>query len=1072
MTITPWIRLLTRFSVLRKSLLFVLALIIVSSCNRNAVVLDYTNARDEVPQLGNLTFRFNKALVNDSLLNKWDSTEFVSFEPKIAGKFRWEHPDELVFSPSAPLSPATSFKASLNNAILTYSAFNKIEDADNLSFSTAALQLENTNVLWVLQDEASKLAVPQIDLYFNYPVDPADLKDKLAVEIDGKRSNFSMQTLSTDRVISIRMLNVKAEDKEYEVKIILDKGLLPKGGVNGSPEPVEFKSAISSPFVLTINDVETEHDGTTGIVRVKTSQQVIDASISSFIKIDPSVKFTTEYTDDGFIISSDGFDTEQTYTLTAIKGLRGKINGVLKEDHTASIAFGKLEPSIKFGNSKGVYLSGEGNKNIEIRITNVAKMMVVVSKIYENNLLAAHRYGYTPKASGNGNEYDEYDYGGSDLALGDIVYEQEIDTRSLPKYGGSKLLNFNIADRLPEFKGIYHIMIRSTDDYWVRYSRFISLSDLGLIAKEGKDKLVVFANSIKTAAPSEGVNLVAYGENNQVLGTGATNAEGVAEIAYARKEFAGFRPAMIIAKTASDFNYLPFHTTRVNTSRFEVGGSRSNKTGLDAFIYAERDIYRPGERVNFSVIIRDRAWKSPGDMPVKLKFLLPNGKEFKTFRKSLNEQGSLEGSVDIASSGITGSYLLEVYTSNDVLLSAKSFMIEEFVPDRIKVSATLDKPFLTPGSTTQLKINAVNFFGPPASNRNYEAEIQLKQKYFSPKKFDNYNFGLANQSSFYDKIVKEGKTDASGNATEEYQVPDTYRNLGILQATFYATVFDETGRPVSKSANADIYTQDIFAGIGYDGYDYFPLNQAIKFALIAVNKNEAVANGSKLEVKVVKHEYRTVLSKSGSYFSYQSQKEDKLLNSNIVTVTGENTSYSFVPRSPGEYELRVSLPGANSYVSSSFYSYGSWGGDNNSFEVNNEGHIDIELDKAAYLAGETVKALFKTPFSGKLLVTMETDKLVSWQYVNVSKRSASVDLKLTAEHLPNVYITATLIKPHDVSDIPLTVAHGFQNVKVEEKDRKLDVQIIAQKAVRSRTRQKVSVKAESGSYITLAAVDN
>ncbi|MBC8033219.1 MAG: hypothetical protein H7Y03_03680 [Chitinophagaceae bacterium] len=103
---------------------------------------------------------------------------------------------------------------------------------------------------------------------------------------------------------------------------------------------------------------------------------------------------------------------------------------------------------------------------------------------------------------------------------------------------------------------------------------------------------------------------------------------------------------------------------------------------------------------------------------------------------------------------------------------------------------------------------------------------------------------------------------------------------------------------------------------------------------------------------------------------------------------------------------------------------------------------------------------------------METDKLVSWKYVNVSKRSASVDLKITAEHIPNEYITSTLIKPHDVSDIPLTVAHGFQNVKVEEKDRKLDVQITAQKAVRSRTRQKVSVKAESGSYITLAAVDN
>ncbi|MEI2738677.1 MAG: hypothetical protein V9F01_07820 [Chitinophagaceae bacterium] len=40
------------------------------------------------------------------------------------------------------------------------------------------------------------------------------------------------------------------------------------------------------------------------------------------------------------------------------------------------------------------------------------------------------------------------------------------------------------------------------------------------------------------------------------------------------------------------------------------------------------------------------------------------------------------------------------------------------------------------------------------------------------------------------------------------------------------------------------------------------------------------------------------------------------------------------------------------------------------------------------------------------------------------------------DHVPNVYITATLIKPHEVSDIPLTVAHGFKNVTVEDKGRK------------------------------------
>ncbi len=341
---------------------------------------------------------------------------------------------------------------------------------------------------------------------------------------------------------------------------------------------------------------------------------------------------------------------------------------------------------------KSVFLSSKGNQLLEIRLVNVPKVKVIISKIYESNLLTAQRYGYYPKDSRSDDEEGYYDYASNELSMGDVIYEQEVDTRSLPQLGNSRLFKFNVEDKLPDFKGIYHIKVRSLTDYWVADSRFVSVSDIGLIAKEGFDKLFVFANSIKTAEAITGVNIIAYGNNNQVLGMGSTNADGVAEITYARKEFAGFKPAMVIAKTADDFNYLPFSNTQVNTSRFETGGKRSNSTGLDAFIYAERDIYRPGEKVNFSVIIRDRQWKVPGEVPLKIKFLLPNGKELKTFRKTLNEQGSVEGNIDVPAAAITGSYNLEVYTSNDILLGNKNFSIEEFVPDRIKVTAKLDQP--------------------------------------------------------------------------------------------------------------------------------------------------------------------------------------------------------------------------------------------------------------------------------------------------------------------------------------------------------------------------------------------
>ena len=1053
-----------------------LASVFLSACKSNGVNLEFTNAKGEVPQLGNLVFRFNQSLIKDSLLNVWDSSEYISFEPKIPGRFRWESPDQLVFSPSAELLPATTYKAKIKSEVLRYSKFDKVDGADKIIFNTAALVLENAQVVWTLLDENSRDVVPRLDLYFNYAVDPKILKDKLNIELDGGRTEFSQQTISPDSKISFRLTSFKPEDRNYESQITITKGLMPVGGNNSITEDIRQNMSIPSPYVLVIQNVETEHDGTEGTIRVTTNQQLVENDIRSFIQIDPAVIYSAEVIETGLLIRSDKISIEKSYTLIFKEGLRGKIGGELKEESMHQVAFGELEADINFTNKKAVYLSKKGSKNVEVRITNVPKVKLVISKVYENNLLMVQRYGYYPQeASNRFSSYDEGDYFegyGNDATLGDVIYEKEIDTKSLPKSAGGRLLNISqFEDRLSEFKGIYHVQIRSMNDYWVRDSRFISVSDIGLIAKEGQDKIYVFANSIKTAAGMNGVNILVYANNNQLVGSAATNSDGVAEIVYSKKDFSGFTPAMIIAKTGDDFNYLPFNSTRVNTSRFDVGGKRNNPSGMDAFIYAERDIYRPGEKVNFSVILRNREWNSPGEIPLKMKFILPNGKELKTFRKTLNEEGSLEGNIDLSTAAITGSYSLEVYTSTDLLLASKNFMIEEFVPDRIRVNVKLDKPFLKTGESATLSINAMNFFGPPAANRKYETEIQLKQKYFSPEKFKGFDFSLTNQNTFFGKVVKEGNTDAEGNAKEEFIIPDSYKGMGVLQTTFYSTVFDETGRPVSRAISTDVFTQDAFFGIKTDGWHYHPLNQPVKFALASVNKDGNAVN-AKAIVEIIKKEYNTHLINSGGYFRYESQEQEKSVEKKEFTI-GANSMYSFVPKSPGRYELRVFVPGASTYVSSSFYSYGGWGWANsNSFEVSTEGNVEIELDKNSYSTGEKVKALFKTPFSGRLLITMETDKVVSYQYVNVDNRTVSVDLPITAEHLPNVYITATLIKAHEISDLPLTVAHGFKNIKVEEKGRKIPVEIVSAKSVRSKTKQTITVKASAGSYVTLSAVDN
>ena len=681
--------------------------------------------------MGNLSFTFDKNLAPDSLLSRWDTTAFVQFEPNIPGRFRWENANELIFSPENELPPSTTFKASVTRLILQYNKKLSLGKCETLMFHTPYLQLQSANAMWNVSDGNASTAFPQIDFYFNYKVNPSKLKDLLTIEIDGAKKDFSLQTTIADNKVSVTLTGMKMDDKDLACHVKIAKGLIPERGNNPTDKDIEANLVITSPFTLTVQNVDADHDGTQGTIKVYTSQQPIADQLNSFITLDPKVNFKTEVTNEGFIITSEDFDVGKNYTLTLKKGLKGRIGGTLKEDYSNTLGFGQLQPSISIVNKKGVYLTSKGSKNIEVAITSVKKIRVIISKIYENNLMTAQRYGYEPGY--NYNNYSEGEGDGesnsysSDAVFGDVIYEKLIDTKTLPRYGNNRLFKFNLEDKLKEFKGIYHISIRSDEQYYLRDSRFISLSDIGLIAKEGKDKIMVFANSIQTAESLSGVTVTVVGNNNQTVGTATTDASGVAEIPLSKREYAGFKSAMITARYGTDFNYLPFSSTRVETSRFDVGGKRANATGLDAFVYSERDIYRPGEKINFSVITRNWNWENPGEIPLKLKFLLPNGKELKTMQKTLNDEGSLETQIQLSPSAITGSYSLEVYTSNDVLLTSKNVQIEEFMPDRIKVSSELDKKFLKPGETANLAIKAVNFFGPPGqATETTKVEIQLK----------------------------------------------------------------------------------------------------------------------------------------------------------------------------------------------------------------------------------------------------------------------------------------------------------------------------------------------------------
>ncbi len=1052
---------------------FLLALfILLCACKKkDSIRIIERNFDKEVLVTGNLSFTFNKDLVNDSLVNLWIDDELLDIKPEIRGKYMWVLRNKLVFQPEKGFRPSTDYTCELLNRIFGNVPGPGFSGDKSFDFHTPYLKVNNISAYWSAPEDGESEAVVRFDIEFNQDVIADEVTDLLNVTIEKENKDFRLIGNEMGKSISIVVQDIKAEDKDMSATVTIDKGLTADRGSVKTDKPVIQELDIPSPFKLDITDLQANHDGTEGVINVATTQSVSEKNIKDFISLTPWIKYDVEVFPGYFVIRSEGFDLNSKYEITIKKGLEGKIGGKLKYDYSQPVSFGQLEPNISFVDKKEFYVSGKGSRNIQIAIINVAKVHIKITRIYENNIL---KYVKNYRFSGYDDEYyydDYYYYEGSGTSeLGDVVYEKEVDVKELQKYGNSRLLTLDFEDKLARYKGIYNIEVRSTENYWLKDEKLVSVSDIGLIVKEGKNSITVFANSLATAQPLSDAGITFIGRNNQVTYTAKTNAEGVATYEFSELAAPGFKPYMVTADYKSDYNFVPFSRTGIATSRFDVGGSRENPSGLETFIYGDRDIYRPGETINISAIIRDYKWNTPEQIPVILKITTPAGKTLKRIRKILNGHGSFETSIKLSASALTGSYTAAIYTTNNVLLGSAIIKVEEFVPDRIKVDVNLSKHEYKPGEDIKVDILATNFFGPPAANRNYEVEMSLKRKYFYPAENRDYDYSITGAETYFAQSFRDNKTDSEGKATELFNVPSGYKNMGILQSDFYITVFDETGRPVNRLKNADIITQDVFYGMKYSQY-YAKTGQPVKIDLIAVDKSGKALSDVDAEVRLIKHEYKTVLSKSDNYYRYRSEKVEKVIARKLIKINEKSTSYSFIPDISGKYELRVSAPKANAYVGRSVYAYG-WGMTSySSFKVNNEGQIDIQLDKDKYKTGDKAHVILKAPFSGKILVTLENNKVLEHFYIETDKRAASFDLDMKDYYIPNVYITATLFRPHKNYDLPLTVAHGFAPVMVEDPANRIDIEIKAEQKSRSNRKQKIKILSKPDCALTIAVVD-
>ena len=83
---------------------------------------------------------------------------------------------------------------------------------------------------------------------------------------------------------------------------------------------------------------------------------------------------------------------------------------------------------------------------------------------------------------------------------------------------------------------------------------------------------------------------------------------------------------------------LKFSEMELNKSLFNTGGSSAGKSGIRCFTYTDRGVYRPGDNINLSLIVRNSNESFPVNHPVTLKFYNPRKRKVvETVNKKSND---------------------------------------------------------------------------------------------------------------------------------------------------------------------------------------------------------------------------------------------------------------------------------------------------------------------------------------------------------------------------------------------------------------------------------------------------
>jgi hypothetical protein len=581
-------------------------------------------------------------------------------------------------------------------------------------------------------------------------------------------------------------------------------------------------------------------------------------------------------------------------------------------------------------------------------------------------------------------------------------------------------INRDVTTRLPMDAaleglpaGIYALKaaVPGTDPYVTPAGwQWFVVSDLGLSTFWGADGLSVAVIGLSDAQPRAGVTVDLLGRANAVLGTAQTDAQGFAAFpAGLTQGTGGSAPAMLVARQGEgDLAFLSLTEAEFDLSDRGVAG-RDAAGPVDVFLTTERGAYRAGETVHVTALARDGRARAIEGLPLTAVIKRPDGVEWA--RQAVADQGG--GYVfaqPIAGTAPRGVWRIEMFADLQAApLASRTFLVEDFLPERIDFDLALPETPLRLGDAADLTVAARYLFGAPGAGLRVEGEVLVRAA-DGIEGYPNTRFGR--HDTRVDARIEPfdaAETDDTGAALIPAVLPEMEDPGRPLEARFTVRVAEGSGRPVERQVTKALTPSAPMIGIRPLFDAEVPENTEARFALVAVDPDLAPL-GMDVTWSLTRIETRYQWYQQYGNWYWEPVVTRTPVAQGSATLSADGAVEIGASTTWGEYELAVGQVGGTAAASTTFYAGWYVAAD----VTSTPDTLDLSLDKPSYAPGETAVLRIVPRAAGTALVTVLSDRVVAMQTVAVAEGETLIRLPVTEDWGQGVYVTASVLRPMDV----------------------------------------------------------